>query len=332
VRFAQGIPRDVRWGDMRPRLASLIFTLVVVLAGGALAWGATHGKSTGNSIGSAKDQAAARTTLQTGLKLSGGLVRDPTFTACGGAADACLTGSTSLAATLQTLTTVVHAAGGSLPDTCSAAISGGGTPGPKFSCVVEGRLHGTPVLFLLGDGWSLPGRPTPRTAVLANVEKDNPKSPTRLPATPGTAAEAAALLPPMWARAPQPCAAAASSSAPSAAASTPSGSVTNSAAPLLPTSAPLPACSTSQITLNISVQAGLSAASSQLAALALSKGFRLDGKPCLAGATATTCGIWGERITGGVQQLFVFTLTDDGRGDTTGTLAVADQQTPAQQD
>jgi hypothetical protein len=324
--------RGVRWGGMRPRLASLIFSLVVVLAVGALAWGAMHGKPTGNAIGSAKDQAAARTTLQTGLTLSGGLVRDPTFTACGNTGDACLTGSTSLAATLAALTTVVHSAGGSLPDVCSAAITSGGTAGPKFTCIVEGRLHGTSVLFLLGDGWSLPGRPTPRTAVLANVEKSDPKSPTRPPGTPATPADAAALLPSTWARAPQPCAGGATSSAPSPAASASAGSATTSAAPLLPTSAPLPACSPSAITLDISVHSALSAASSQLAALALSKGFRLDGKPCIAGSTATSCGIWGERISSGVQQLFVATLTDDGRGDTTGTFAVTEQTTPSQQD
>ena len=315
---------------MRPRLASVIFSLIVVLAVGALAWGATHGKATGNGIGSAKDQAAARKTLQTGLALSGGLVRDPTFTACGSTADACLTGSTSLATTLAALTTVVHAAGGSLPSVCSAGITGG-TTGPKFTCVVEGRLHGTPVVFLLGDGWSLPGHPTPRTAVVANVEKSDPTSPTRLPSTPATAADVAALLPPTWARAPQPCAAAATSSAPSSASSLPSASATTSAAPLLMTSPPLPACSPSAITDNISVHLALGAASSQFSALALSKGFRLDGKPCIAGSTATSCGIWGERISSGVQQLFVATLTDDGRGDTTGTLAVTEQKTPTQQ-
>jgi hypothetical protein len=310
---------------MRPRLASLIFSLIVILAVGALAWGATHGKATGKGIGSAKDQAAARTTLQTGLKLSGGLVRDPTFTACGNTGDACLTGRTSLATTLAALTPVVHSAGGSLPSVCSASITGGGTTGPKFTCVVEGRLHGTSVLFVLGDEWSLPGHPTPRTAVLANVETSDPTSTTRPPATPATAADAAALLPPTWARAPQPCAGAATSFATSPA--TPSASGTTSAAPLLPTSLPLPACSPSAITDNISVHLALGAASSQLSALALSKGFRLDGKPCIAGATATSCGIWGERISGGVQQLFVATLTDDGRGNTIGTLAVTEQKT-----
>ncbi len=316
---------------MRPRLASLIFSLIVVLAVGALAWGATHGKATGNGIGSKKDQAAARTTLQTGLKLSGGLVRDPTFTACGKAADACLTGNTSLATTLAALATVVHAAGGSVPSVCSAPPAGVAlATGANFTCLAEGRLHGTPVLFLLGDGWSLPGHPTPRTAILINVEKDSPTSPTLQPATPATAADAAALLPPTWARAPQPCAGAATSS-PSTAAALPSASATTTAAPLLTTSPPLPPCSQTALTENISVHAALSAASSQLAALALSKGFRLDGKPCIAGSTATSCGIWGERISSGVQQLFVATLTDDGRGDTTGTLSVTDQKSSTEQ-
>ena len=41
----------------------------VVFAVGALAWGATHSKSTGDGIGSAKNQAAAKAMLQTGLTL-----------------------------------------------------------------------------------------------------------------------------------------------------------------------------------------------------------------------------------------------------------------------
>jgi hypothetical protein len=106
---------------------------------------------------------------------------------------------------------------------------------------------------------------------------------------------------------------------------------TTSAPPLLTTSPPLPACSPSASTDNISVHLALGAASSQFSALALSKGFRLDGKPCIAGSTASSCGIWGERISSGVQQLFVATLTDDGRGDTTGTLSVTEQKTPTQQ-
>jgi hypothetical protein len=310
-----------------PHLASLIFSLVVVLAVGGLAWGAMHGKSSGTGVGSAKDQAAARTTLQSGLKLPAGLLRDPSFTACGYAADACLTGSTSLATTLAALTTVVHSAGGSLPSVCSAAISGGGTTGPRFTCVVQGQLHGTAVLFLLGEGWWLPGQPTPRTAVLVNVEKSDPTSPTLPPAAPATAADAGALLPPSWARAPQACAGGSTppSLATSASSATaPSATAITSASPLLPTSPPLPVCAANALTLNISVPLDLSAASTQLAALALSKGFRLDGKPCIAGSTPASCGVWGERISSGGQELFVATLNADG-SNTTGTLAVTDQ-------
>jgi hypothetical protein len=35
--------------------------------------------------------------------------------------------------------------------------------------------------------------------------------------------------------------------------------------------------------------------------------------------------VWGERISAGVQNLFVATLTDDGQGNTTGTLAMTQQ-------
>jgi len=323
---------------MRPRLglrlAPVIFSFVVVFAVGALAWGATHSKSTGDGIGSAKNQAAAKAMLQTGLTLPAGLVRDPTFTACGGIADVCLTGSTSLATTLSALAGVVHAAGGSLPSQCSAVVTGTSGSVPKFTCLVQGRLHGTAVTFLLGDGWLLPGKPTPRTAVVVNVEKENPTSATHPAGVPASAADAASLLPATWARAPQPCASGSTSAAPSPApasspASTPSTPTT--AAPLVPTSAPLPACATSAITLNVSVHLALSAAASQLSALALTKGFRIDGHPCIAGSTPTSCGVWGERISSGVEELFVATLTDDGRGDTTGTLAVTNAGSLTQQ-
>jgi hypothetical protein len=305
-----------------PRFASLMFCLVVVLAVGAVAWGASHGKSNSGRIGSAKDQAAARTTLQTGLKLPAGLVQDPTFTACGAIADACLTGSTSIASTLASLTAVVHSAGGSLPSSCSASLSGGGTSGPKYTCIVQGELHGTAVLFGFGDGWLLPGHPTPKTAVLVTVEKPNPTSPTTPPGAPASAADAASLLPPTWARAPQPCAGGSTPPAPAAAASAQPSSAAQSPQPLLTASPPLPACAPNAITLNVSVDLALSSAATQLSDLALSKGFRIDGKPCVAGSTPTSCGVWGERINSGVQELFVATLTDDGRGDTIGSLSV----------
>ena len=307
-----------------PRFASVIFTLIVVLAVGALAWGATHSRATGDGIGSANDQAAARTTLQT-LQLPAGLVRDPSFTACGNISDACLTGSTSLAATLTALTTVMHSAGGSLPSVCSAPPAGVATAtGPKFTCVVEGRLHGTDVFFLLGDAWALPGtRHRERQSSSTSMPAPRPR-PVRRPRRPPRQTSRRCSHQPGRAR-PRRAPADRTSSPSSAPTSQPSASATTSAPPLLATSPPLPACSTTAITDNVSVHLALPSASAQLAALALSKGFRLDGHPCLAGSTPTSCEIRGERISSGVQQLFVATLTDDGRGDTTGTLAVTEQ-------
>ena len=302
-----------------PQFASVIFALVVVLAVGALAWGATHSSSQGGGVGSAKDQAAARTTLAA-LKLPAGFARDPSFTACGNTADACLTNHADVAQTLTSLTTIMRSAGGSLPGTCSASItSTSATAGPRFTCGVQGRLHGATVFFLLGDGWSLPGTPTPRTAVIGTVISGTtpPVAPTR-DRGPGTAADVASLLPPTWARAPQPCASGSAPPAPAPASSTPS-------APVLVTTPPLPACAATALTDNVSVHLALADAAAQLSKLALGQGFRLDGHPCIAGSTPTSCGVWGERITAGVQQLFVAALTDDGRGDTVGTLAITRQ-------
>jgi hypothetical protein len=299
-----------------------MFCLVVVLAIGAVALGARHTKSAGHGMGSAKEQAAAQTTLLTGLQLPAGLVRDSTFTACGNVSAACLTGKSSVAATLATLASVVHAAGGSLPDACDTTFTGSAASGanvPRFTCAVQGELKGAEVVFLLGDGWllpGLPGQPTPRTAVLATVMTT--KAPPNHTATPGTAVDAASLLPATWVSAPQPCAGGSTPPAPSAATTAPAPSV-------LTTSAPLPPCTPNAITVTVGVHLPLNTAAAQLSALELSKGFRLDGHPCIAGATPTSCGVWGERISSGVQELFVATLTDDGRGDTIGTLAVTQQ-------
>jgi hypothetical protein len=309
---------------MRPRLASLIFTVIVVLAVGALAWGATHGKSQ-TGIGSAKDQATARTALAT-VKLPAGLVSDPSFTACGNVADACLTSSSSIAATLTALTKVVHSAGGSLPDTCSATFTSTGTSaagGPQFSCGVQGRLKGAEVFFLLGDGWLLPGIPTPKTAVVATVVSGaTPPAASAHSPHAGTAADVASLLPTAWASAPQQCA---GGSAPPAASSSASASATPSSTPALITTPPLPACAANALTDNVSVPVALADAAAQLSKLAAGKGFRLDGHPCLVGSTPTSCEVRGERISAGTEQLFVAMLTDDGRGDTVGTLAVTRQ-------
>jgi hypothetical protein len=303
-----------------PRFASITFTLVVVLAVGALAWGATHGKSAGHGLGSAKDQAAARTALVTGLQLPAGLARDSSFTACGSHADACLTGNGSVANTLMALTTVVHSAGGSLPDTCTASDTGSsGAALPRFTCVVQGELHGATVIFLLGDGWLLPGHPTPRTAVVANVlTSTGAPLPIQHAALPSTAPDPASLLPATWISAPQPCTG--SSASPARSASSAPLSLSTS-----PPSPPLPTCTPNATTITVGVHLALAPAAAQLSALVLGKGFRLDGRPCIAGSTPTSCGVWGERISAGVQELFVATLTDDGHGNTTGTLAVTEQ-------
>ena len=319
-----------------PQFASATFALVVVLAVAALVWGASHNSSQGNGVGSAKDQAAARTTLAA-LKLPDGFARDASFTACGNIADSCLTSRADVAATLTSLTTIVRAAGGTLPDTCSASITSSdtsATAGPRFTCGAEARLHGTEVFFLLGGGWSLPGNPTPRTAVLVTVVSAT-NSPVASPhdPTPGSAADADLLVPTKpiaWASGPQACAggstppeSAPASSAP--AASTPSPSAAADSTPVLVTTPPLPPCAATALTDNVSVHLALGAAAAQLSNLALGQGFRLDGHPCSAGATSTSCTVRGERIAAGVQQVFVAALTDDGRGDTVGTLAVTRQ-------
>jgi hypothetical protein len=311
-----------------PQLASLTFTLIVVLAVAALAWGATHNKSTGHGLGSAKDQTTARTALSKGLQLPAGLARDSTFTACGSTADACLTGAASVAGTLTALTTVIHSAGGSLPDTCTTVAPGtSGADVPRFTCVVQGELDGASVVFLLGDGWLLPGHPTPRTAVVANVlTSTGAPLPIQHPALPTTPADPSSLLPATWVSAPQPCTAVPSPSA-SAPTSAPTSPPSPSSAPLsLTTTTPLPACTPNATTITVGVHAVLATASAQLSALAVSKGFRLDGRPCIAGSTPTSCGVWGERISACVQELFVATLVDDGHGNTTGSLAVTEQR------
>ena len=316
-----------------PQFASVIFALVVVLAVGAVAWGATHSSSQGSGVGSAKDQAAARTTLAA-LKLPAGFARDPSFTACGNTADACLTNHADVAQTLTSLATIMRSAGGSLPGACSASItSTSATAGPRFTCGVQGRLHGAAVFFLLGDGWWLPGTPTPRTAVVATVVTGTtPPVASAHDRKPGSAADVASLLPPAWARAPQPCASgsappasAPASSAPASPAVTSSPLTGTPSTPVLVTTPPLPACAATALTDNVSVHLPLADAAAQLSKLALGQGFRLDGHPCIAGSTPTSCGVWGERITAGVQQLFVAALTDDGRGDTVGTLAITRQ-------
>ena len=105
-------------GSTRGSGAAATFAIVVVLAVGAVAWGATHSNSAGHGLGSVKQQAAARTTLLTGLELPSGLAIDRTTTACGGRSDACLTASANVANTLVSLRAVLKTAGGTLDQFC----------------------------------------------------------------------------------------------------------------------------------------------------------------------------------------------------------------------
>jgi hypothetical protein len=296
--------------------ASATFAIVVVFAVGALAWGATHSRSAGHGLGSVDQQAAARTALLTGLTLPTGLAIDRTSTACGEPSDACLTGNTNVTGTLVSLRAVLHAAGGSLDQVCGTAAPAPNPGGvdsaaapPRFTCAVGGRLDGASLVVLLGDGWLLPGHPTPRTAVLIDV----PVATADLPAVvhaalPSAAPSAGLLLPAGWASAPQPC-----------------GTATLAAGQSV-----LPPCSPHSTTLTISAALAPAAAGSELSASALAQGFRLDGRPCVPDTAFQGCQVWGERVTGTttstrVQHTMVALLRDDGQGHTTGTLTLADQ-------
>jgi len=313
MRWRSGSGRDSGRGS---GAASATFAIVVVFAVAALAWGATHSNSAGDGLGNVKQQAAARTTLLTGLDLPAGLAIDRTTTACGGRSDACLTGSANVAGTLVSLRAYLKAVGGTLDQFCSrtspaANVSGVDTAAapPQFTCALAGRLDGASLVVLLGDGWLLPGHPTPRTAVLIDVPvaTTNPPAVVHAP-LPGEAPSAGPLLPAGWTSAPQPCGTAA-----------PAGS-----------QSVLPPCTAHSTTLTVAAPVAPTAAGSQLSALALTQGFRLDGRPCVPDPAFQGCQVWGERVTGTttstrVQRGMVALLRDDGQGHTTGTLTLADQ-------
>jgi hypothetical protein len=302
----------------RPRgsgAASATFAIVVVLAVGALAWGATHSRSAGHGFGSVKQQAAARKTLMTGLALPPGVAHDPTSTACGVVADGCLTSNANVTGTLVSLGAALRAAGGTLDPVCTTApptptstVSTGAEP-PKFTCAVTGRLNGAMLIIGLGDGWLLPGHPTPRTAVLISVPSATADLPVVVHATlPSAAPSVGSLLPVGWTTAVQPC-----------------GAATPAAGQPV-----LPPCSPHSTTLTISAPVAPAAAGSQLSATALAQGFRLDGRPCVPDTAFQGCQVWGQRVTGTtastqVQRTLVALLRDDGQGHTTGTLTLADQ-------
>ncbi len=279
-----------------PQFASATFALIVVLAVGALAWGAIHGSSKGGGLGSPKDQAAARTSLAA-LTLPSGFARDASFTACGNVADACLTAHGDTAQTLASLTTIVHSAGGTLPATCSASITStdtSATAGPRFTCGVEGRLHGASVFFLLGEGWWQPGNPTPTNCHPRRRSSPATTPPVASPHRPRTrlrggrrvvAADQPQRGPAGRSRAPvdlRPPESAPASSAP--APSSPSPRPQRTSTPVLVTTPPLPPCAAScadgqcQRPPRTCCGGRRSSRTERCG-----QGFRLDGHPCTRG-------------------------------------------------
>jgi hypothetical protein len=301
-------------------VASAAFGIVVVFAVGALAWGAMHNGAAKHGLGTARQQAAARNTLLTGVPLPSGLAFDRTLTACGGPSDACLTGSADVASTLASMRSVLRTAGGSLEQVCGAAALGpnpnaastAASP-PRFTCAVAGRLNGASLVVLLGDGWVLPGHPAPRTAVLIDVESSPGAAPVVVHAVlPSTSPSAGSLLPAGWAAAPEPCGPA------------------STAASAVPGQSVLPPCSPHSTTFVVSAPVAAAVAGGQLAATAGAQGFRLDGRPCVVDPAFVGCQVWAERMTGTtpstrVQRVLVASLRNDGQGYTTGTVTITDQ-------
>lgn len=312
-----------------PHLASVTFGLVIVLAAGALAWGASHDGSAQHGFGSTDQQAAARRALATSLQLPAGLAFDRTFSSCGGTGDECVTGTAGIAGTLTSLGDAFRSAGGSLGHACATiAAQPSSTAGtlPTFTCTVEGRLDGAWVLVMLGEGWMLPGHPTPRTAALVVVESASADALTvtnaPLPSSPPNLAQ---LLPSGWTSVSQACAVAATGSA-SPTAPVTAASAVASASVAQPV---LPACEAHSTTVTVSAPVAMMKAATQLAAVALTSGFRLDGTPCTDHPGFQGCQLVGERRhtdeSGLLVNILVATLHDDGNGKTTGTVSMSDQ-------
>jgi hypothetical protein len=296
----------------------VIFSLVVVLAAGALVWGATHDGSAKHGYGSVAQQTAARQALGT-LQLPAGLSRDTTFTACGMPGDACLTSSADIAGTVKRLRDAVRTAGGSLATKCAPVapaaelVITAGTPPPTFTCIVEGHLHGAWFGVVLGDRWSLPGSPAPRTAAQIAVEtKDAPAE--AHPALPTSRPDPMLVLPKGWTATPDPCGQQPSSSA---GPSSSTGVVT-----------PLDPCPLHRLTLRVSAPVSPLTGASSLTTNLLGLGFRLDGKPCMTVTPTHTCVVTGEiRSDGsadGRMQFVVATLKGDADGHMTGLLTLSD--------
>jgi hypothetical protein len=282
-----------------PHLASIAFVAVASLGVAALAWSATHDGSSKHGYGSASQQAAARRTLAVGLALPPGLAVDQTFTACGEAGDACLTGTGDTAATYTQVAASLHAIGGHL----GACASSGPLPLgviqrlPVATCSAEAHLHGAWVRVDLGDGWELPGKTKPRTAVWMIVET-TPADQGPLPhaALPSTAPSIAALVPSTWTVIAHSCV----------------GGL----------------CPAHMVSVSASAPETLAVSEKALASAALAAGYRVDGRPCVNNPGSTGCEIEAERWHGGnpgaVHTLLDATLVPDSEGDVTATLTLTD--------
>ena len=306
----------------------------MVLAVGALAWGATHGSSKGGGLGSAKDQAAARTSLAA-LTLPSGFARDPSFTACGNIADACLTAHGDTAQTLASLTTIVHSAGGTLPDNCSASITCDVRYRWPEVHLWRPRQAARCVGVLPARRWVVATRDPDAENCRARDGRHRRRHRRSRPLTirkagfrggrgvlgadrrgPARRSRAPVDLPRLSQRR--------ASSAP--AASTPSPPAAANSTPVLVTTPPLPACAATALTDNVSVHLALADAAAQLVGPCAWP--RLPPRRASVHSRARRRQVvWfgASASAAGVQQLFVATLTDDGRGNTVGTLAVTTQ-------
>jgi hypothetical protein len=308
-----------------PHLVSIVFGLVLALAVGAVVWGVTHDGSVKHGFGTSAQQVAARDALAIKLRPAS-MTRDNTFTACGMPGDDCLTSTTTIASTLTALGVAFRAAGGSLAHKCSVIPvppPDDGPVVPTFSCLAEGRLAGGWVIVHLGDGWLLPGSPTPRTAALIAVE--TPPTDVTHASLPSTRPKMPNWLPSGWTIIPDACNDPASPTAsptplPSA---VPTGTVTLAPQPLA-----LPDCDPHALTITVRAPVSVTVAGNALVRAASSQGYRLDGLPCVAYKSFAGCQVQGSRRdvgnAGSVVHDLVARLTPDSGGHMTGHLILVD--------
>jgi hypothetical protein len=313
-----------------PHLVSIVFGLVLALAVGAVAWGVTHDGSVKHGFGTSAQQVAARQALALKLPLPSMMTRDKTFTACGMPGDDCLTSTTTIAATLTSLGVAFHTAGGSLARKCTVITvptAGDGPVVPAFSCLVEGRLAGGWVIVALGDGWLLPGSPTPKTAALIEVE--TPATDVNHASLPSSRPDLPNWLPGDWTIAAEACKdpkAPPASAAPSA---TPLPTVPPTSTVTLPPVLPaLPDCEPHATTIAISAPVGIPVAAKDLAKAASSMGYRLDGLPCVSYKGFVGCQVQGSKRdagnAGAVVHTLIARLTADANHQMTGYLTLTD--------